>query len=119
MHYLLTEFLIPSQRKVDKGNVEIDIVIPDLKTLEKNPRDALIIYFPKTSEVPVIKKKIDNLLIVQPIEENIWLIIKNKIDLDHKIFVNDEENENFSNIINEIKNFVLAKKQTKLKIHKI
>jgi len=48
MHYLLTVSLIPSQRKISKNNVEIDIVIPDILTLNSNPKDSLIILFPKS-----------------------------------------------------------------------
>lgn len=38
LHYLLTNALITSQRKVDYKKTEIDIIIPDLKTLEKDPK---------------------------------------------------------------------------------
>ena len=34
LHYLLTNALIPSQRKVEHNGIELDIVIPNLKTLE-------------------------------------------------------------------------------------
>jgi len=38
MHYLLAISLIPSQRKVSQNNVEIDIIISDLKTQLKSKR---------------------------------------------------------------------------------
>ena len=37
LHYLLTLVLIPSQRKISKNDIDIDIVIPNLKTLETKP----------------------------------------------------------------------------------
>jgi len=38
LHYMLTNAMLTSQRKVEHQGVEIDIVIPDLKTLEKDPK---------------------------------------------------------------------------------
>jgi len=38
LHYLLTNALISSQRKVTYNDNELDIVIPDTKTLEKDPK---------------------------------------------------------------------------------
>ena len=49
LHYLLTNALITSQRKVEHDGVEIDIVVPDLKTLEKDPKKTLLICIPKSS----------------------------------------------------------------------
>jgi len=43
LHFLLTNALLTSQRKIEYNGVEIDIVIPDLKTLEKDPKQSLII----------------------------------------------------------------------------
>ncbi len=38
LHYLLTNALITSQRKIECDDIELDIVIPDIKTLEKDPK---------------------------------------------------------------------------------
>ncbi len=40
-HYLFTEMLIPSQRKISYENIELDMIIPNLVELKKN----LIIQF--------------------------------------------------------------------------
>jgi len=45
LHYLLTNALINSQRKIEHQGIEIDIVIPDIKTLEKDPKkDTVNLY---------------------------------------------------------------------------
>ena len=41
LHYLLTNALINSQRKVEHNGIEIDIVVPDIKTLDKDPKKTL------------------------------------------------------------------------------
>ena len=38
LHYLLTNALLNSQRKVEYQGLELDIVIPDIKTLEKDAK---------------------------------------------------------------------------------
>jgi len=55
LHFLLTNALLTSQRKVVYHGIEIDIVIPDLKTLENDPKKTLLICIPKTSN----KKEIE------------------------------------------------------------
>ena len=39
LHYLLTNSLLNSQRKLEHNGVELDIIIPDIKTLEKDQKD--------------------------------------------------------------------------------
>ena len=48
LHYLLTNALINTQRKVEYQGIEIDIVIPDIKTLEIDPKKTLLICIPKS-----------------------------------------------------------------------
>jgi len=43
LHYLLTNALITSQRKVEYLGEELDIVIPDIKTLKKDQKKILLI----------------------------------------------------------------------------
>ena len=49
LHYLLTNALINSQRKVECQGIELDIIIPDIKTLENDPKKTLLICIPKSS----------------------------------------------------------------------
>lgn len=118
MHYLLTNALIQSQRKVTYNSAEIDIIIPDVRTLISSPSDALIIVFPKTDNVGAILESLRKIEAVQPIKENIWLIQKTSLGIDHKTYEIDGS-RSFSNIINDIGGFLSSKKQSKLKIFKV
>ena len=65
LHYLLTNALITSQRKIDFQGIELDIVIPDIKTLENDPKKSLLICIPKSSEQKTIQTKITELEKIQ------------------------------------------------------
>lgn len=43
LHYLLSVLGVPSQRKVEAGGAELDIVVPDLRTLRRRPPAALVV----------------------------------------------------------------------------
>ena len=58
LHYLLTNALLNSQRKVEYNELELDIVIPDIKTLEKDQKMTLLICIPKSSNKEIIDQKI-------------------------------------------------------------
>ncbi len=118
MHYLLTISLTSSQRKISQDNVEIDIIIPDVKTLSSNPDDSLIICFPKTSDKQLVKNRLDELAKFQPKKENIWLVLQNEPGVGHKTFEVKEKGGSFSEILNSINEFLASKKQTQFKIFK-
>lgn len=118
-HYMLTVALIPSQRKTSLQSVDIDVAIPDARTLSTSPGDAIIIYFPKTNELQTIKENLNKLLKIQPKSENIWLVLDKPASVDAKVYALDKEQFSFSNIINDLISFFAGKKQTKLKIFKI
>ena len=61
LHYLLTNALLNSQRKIDHNGIELDIVIPDVKTLEKDAKMTLLILIPKSSDKRIIDEKISQL----------------------------------------------------------
>jgi hypothetical protein len=117
MHYLLTNALIPSQRKVTLKTLEIDIVIPDVRTLALTPKNALVIFFPKTGNTDMILESIRKLESIQPIKENIWLVQKTSLDLQHKTY--EIDTGSFCNIINDISVFCASNTQSKFKIFKI
>ena len=119
LHYLLTNALITSQRKVDYKKTEIDIIIPDLKTLEKDPKKTLLICIPKSSDKKIIKEKISQLEKIQPEKENIWVVLSKKIQIDKKQFILSKENNSFSKIIFEIAQFSNVGGTNKFKILKI
>ena len=120
VHYLLTTALIPSQRKITSNGVYVDISIPDIKTLNTFPQDALIISFPKTNDLPTIKNRLEEIIKIQPIKENIWFVLEYWIDIGLRIYtINSKGDFPFSNIINDIIGFLTNKKQSKLKLFRI
>lgn len=71
LHFLLTASGYPSQRKIIFNNQEIDIVIPDLRTLKSKPNNSLIIKFYK-GHSPL--EDLKNIEIIQPHTNNIWIV---------------------------------------------
>ena len=119
LHYLLTNALINSQRKVEYKGTEIDIVIPDIKTLEKDPKKTLLICIPKSSNKNIIEEKIFHLEKIQPEKENIWVVLSENIFINKKYFVLSKENNSFSKIIFEIAQFSNVGGSNKFKILRV
>jgi len=116
LHYLLTNALINSQRKIKHLEIDIDIVIPDIKTLEKDPKKTLLICIPKSSKKNIIEEKISQLEKIQPEKENIWVVLSENISINKKYFVLSKENNSFSKIIFEIAQFSNVGGSNKFKI---
>ena len=119
LHYLLTNALLNSQRKVECQGLELDIVIPDIRTLEKDAKITLLILIPKSSDKKIINEKISQLKKIQPMKENIWIILSEEISLDCKSFVLSKKNDSFSKIIFEIAQFSNVGRSNKFKILRI
>ena len=119
LHYLLTNALITSQRKVSYNDMDLDIVIPDTKTLEKDPKKTLLVVIPKSSNIETINKKVSSLEKIQPEKENIWLVLSENIKTRKKSFVLSKENNSFSQIIFEIAKFSNVGGSNKFKILRI
>ena len=119
LHYLLTNALLSSQRKVNYQGMELDIVIPDIRTLEKDAKMTLLILIPKSSDKKIIDEKILQLRKIQPIKENIWIVLSEDISIDCKSFVLSKENNSFSKIIFEIAQFSNVGRSNKFKILRI
>jgi len=119
LHYMLTNAMLPSQRKVEHQGVEIDIVIPDLKTLEKDPKKTLIICIPKTLDKYTIKKKLIHLQKIQPEKQNIWFVLTQDLGFENKTYVIQKEESSFSSIIYDIAQFVNIQGENKFKILRI
>ena len=117
-HYLLTLAMIPSQRKISLGSVDVDIVIPDARTLSTNPDEAVVIYFPKTNESETIKDNVSKLAKIQPKSDNIWVVVNKPVSTNAKTYTLDKE-FSFAKIINDLISFSSGKKQSKLKIFRI
>ncbi len=118
MHYLLTISLIPSQRKVSQNNVKIDIIIPDLKTLNSNPKDSIVIYFPKVANEVMIKRGTLKLEKIQPVKENIWLVLRTDLQMKNRTYHIDNYDGSFTKILDDITEFLSSRKQSKFKIIK-
>ena len=118
LHYMLTNAMLTSQRKVEHSGIEIDIVIPDLKTLEKDPKKTLIICIPQTLDKNTISEKLKQLQTIQPEKQNIWLVLTEDLGFD-KTFVIQKEKSSFSNIIYDIAKFVNVQGQSKFKILRV
>ena len=119
LHYLLTNALINSQRKVNYQGLELDIVIPDIRTLEKDTKMTLLILIPKSLDKKIINEKISQLNKIQTIKKNIWIVLSEEIILDCKSFVLSKENNTFSKIIFDIAQFSNVGKSNKFKILRI
>lgn len=118
LHYMLTNAILTSQRKVEYQGIEIDIVIPDLKTLEKDPKKTLIICIPKTLDKKIIQEKLEQLQKIQPEKQNIWLVLTQDLGFD-KTYVIQKEGSSFSNIIYDIAKFVNVQGHSKFKILRV
>ena len=99
--------------------MELDIVIPDIKTLEKDTKMTLLILIPKSSNKKIIDEKISRLRKIQPDMENIWVVLSEDMPLECKSFVLSKENNSFSKIIFEIAQFSNVGRSNKFKILRI
>jgi len=104
---------------VDYQGMELDIVIPDIRTLEKDAKMTLLILIPKSSDKKIINEKIFQLKKIQPTKENIWVVLSEDVSIDCKSFVLSKENNSFSKIIFEIAQFSNVGKSNKFKILRI
>ena len=116
LHYLLAVSLIPSQRKVSQNEIEIDIVIPDLKTLSTNPKDSLIICIPELHKSEDIVEQITKAEMIQPINENIW-VVEEKMKHNKKSY--SIHDGTISKILDDVNEFLSSKKKTQFKIFRI
>ena len=119
LHYLLTNALLSSQRKIEHKGIEIDIVLPNLKTLEKEPEKALIIYIPKTIKKNEIQEKLEQIYKIQPEKQNVWLVLSQNMDFENKSYVIEKKNNTFSEIIFDISQFLNVHGENKFKILRI
>ena len=82
LHFMLTVCILPSTRKVQINNTDIDIVIPSLQTLKNFPNKSLLIQISK--EVYGIKQtKINDIARVQPNNKNLWVISKRPLSIGY------------------------------------
>ena len=119
LHYLLTAALIPSQRKVRHGGAEIDIVIPDVRTLENDPKRALVIHIAMTGKQEKVIQDIVRLRGIQPHGENIWAVMPRDAAVGCRSFVLSRRGGTFEQIIFEIARFANVNASGGLKVLRI
>ena len=119
LHYMLTSAMLASQRKVEHKGIEVDIVVPNLKTLEQDPKKTLIILIPKTLDKKEIQEKLDILQTIQPEKQNVWIVLTQDMGFENKTYVIQKENSSFSKIIFDIAQFVNVQGHNKFKILRI
>ncbi len=110
MHYVLTRMLVRSQRNIRHGGVDLDIVIPDAKTLAEDPGRALVICVPKTADAAAIRGALRGALMVQPVPGNVWLVLPEEAEKDGpygaRSFVVTRDGGSFARIFAEIREFL-------------
>jgi hypothetical protein len=116
LHYLLTNALIPSQRKVTVKGVEIDIAIPDARIFSTRPKDGLVVFFVKTLDG--LDERLTKMRTIQPHDKNIWVVVKEALNLPHTTYEILGKG-NFVHIVDDISRFISSHPQSKLRIFKI
>jgi hypothetical protein len=99
---------LPSERKVEiKDGLTLDIVIPSLPSLFRDPNKSIIIQIIKDKKTDL--NKVENLEFLQPNRQNIWLISIRYLSIakytEYSIFPNHTSHK-YSNIITDIDKFL-------------
>ncbi len=114
LHFLLTASLLPSERKVNLTGTELDLVIPSLRMLKKDPDKALVIQIIRGIEDLIDLQHIRS---IQPFDENIWLVSTNKlVDTSHRNYYVGSTLFPYSRIIADINDFLIHKGHRGLKL---
>ena len=115
-HYLFTEMLIPSQRKISFEGIDLDMIIPNIMELKKNTNNVLLIHFVKTSKIDEIKQNIQKIKSIQKSDANIWVISKENISIPQVTYTT--KRDSFSKFLKDVQDFVKIKEMNKLNIFK-
>lgn len=109
LHFMLTACTIPSQRKVKISYLSLDLVIPNLHTLSRSPRDAIILLFIRDLSSTTLKtvESIQSLFGTKADDLNIWPITALELSTPHKTYViNLDSRKNHLSIIQDIDVFL-------------
>lgn len=109
LHFMLTASLLPSERKVSLAGVELDVVIPSIKNLTKDPSKALVIQVAKDGTLQRAKQAEE----VQPNAGNLWGISARPIETGYRNYV---LRDNYPSIISDIHAFLKDKGVSSLKM---
>ncbi|MCI0561952.1 MAG: hypothetical protein MN733_25985 [Nitrososphaera sp.] len=106
LHFMLTAAVLPSERKVKFKGAELDVVIPSVKTLAKDPEKSLVIQVLKNDNDYT---KIAQAESVQEHRENIWLVSSKIIHTRYRNYRPFEGEPRYSEIVRDIHLFVESK----------
>jgi hypothetical protein len=113
LHFLLTASLLPSERRVNLKGTELDLVVPSLMMLKKNPERALVIQIMRGNDALT---ELKNTQSVQPYDENIWLVSAKELPTRHKNYYVGSNLFPYSKIIIDINAFLIRKGHHGLKL---
>lgn len=108
LHFMLTISSLPSERKVEiKDDLALDIVIPSLPSLRRDPNKSLVIQIIKDRKTDLTKmKKVE---VLQPNSQNIWCISSRPLSIakytEYSMFP-DHRSHKYSNILTDIDKFL-------------
>ena len=111
LHFMLTVCTIPSERKIHvKENLTLDVIIPNLRGLKKEPEKSIIIQFIKDDTQ---LSNVSGLGFLQANYENIWLVcVRPPLSSKYTTYcllysdTGYHNNNNYSNIIIDISKFL-------------
>lgn len=101
LHFLLMRAGIPSQRKVSYGGVDVDVVVPDLSTLEKSPEDAIVVCIQAGAAASLLARLAEARK-VQPVRDNVWAVASEHVETQHRQFRVLPDGGSFCDIIDEL-----------------
>ena len=113
LHFMLTVSLLPSERKVSVNGTDLDIVIPSVRFLKKQPEKTLIIQVVKKSNDIA---KIKEFELIQPLRNNIWVISAKPLNINHKNYHLNPINTSYAKIIPDINAFLVERGVKGLKL---
>lgn len=107
LHFTMSLAAVPSHRKVVNNGVELDVVVPDLRTLQKSPESALVmcILAPDTAaeQVSQIVDTLDSRAKI------ITVLVQNPGNLKYDTYAVDDST--FQNIIRDVRAFLDSTKR--------
>lgn len=113
LHFMLTASLLPSERKVVVNGVELDVVVPTVKNLEKSPDKTLVIQVVKV-ETDLVR--IGQAEAMQKHRENVWVISARNIDYEGRNYHLEDAKFKYPSIISDIRAFLASKGVSSLKM---
>lgn len=113
LHFMLTASLLPSERKVTVGGIDLDLVVPSVKNLAKNPDKTLVVQVIKTgADMAKIRRAQE----VQKNIENLWIISARKIEYKGRNYHLDDAEFQYPSIVSDIHAFLAHKGVSSLKM---